>query len=423
MKNRMKVLFCLRTSKSSPDYATVYVRLTANGQRVNIQSTDVKICKKDFDYNKGRIKGRSATIEAYNRKFDQIQSELVAIANDFETKKIKFSAQQIKGAYLNDTEKALTFLELKAKFIEHLEKCQVLDDEIAKRHSGKVSIGTFKTYRFRLHNFERFLIATKRDKIFGEQVGEDILTLFEDYMSIEKNCGHVYIAKNKQAVRTCLNWAHKRKLIKQNPLSNIVIYCRQELNTDSIRDEDLEKLCEFDFNQWFLQKSRNLTGSKFKNLLLKKQAMEDTRDIYVFSCHTGMAYIEMKKFKFDEVSLHDNRYAIEKNRKKSDTTFFIPLISKSLSIIDIFKKRGFEKFPIKSNQNVNKQLTNVFFTVGIDCNLSFHSARKKQADLCTNVYNMSNEATIKVVGHSSTKMLDAYRKVSNKRVLSEYPDL
>jgi len=419
----MKVLFCLRTSKSNPDYGTIYVRITANGQRVSIQSTDIKIRKNDFDRNKGRLKGRSIVVESYNRKLDQIQSELVTIANDFETKKIKFSGQQIKDAYLNDSEKALTFVELKNKFLEHLEKCQIEEDNDIKNNEGKVSIGTFKTYRFRLYNFERFLIVTKRDKIFSEQVGEDILTFFEDYMSIEKDCGHVYIAKNKQAVRTCLNWGHKRKFIKHNPLASVRIVCKQELNTECITEEELETIYNFDFNEWFLKKSRNQFGSKLKNLVRNRIAMEEVRDIYAFSCYSAMSYIELKRFKFDDITIQENRHVVERKRKKSKSTFFVPLISNAMFIINKFKAKGLLEFHIKSNQNVNKQLKNVFHTIGIDCNLSFHSGRKKQADLCTNVYNMSDEATMRVMGHMSKKMLDSYRKVSSKRVLSEYPDL
>jgi hypothetical protein len=418
----MKVLFYLRTSKSNNEYATIYVRITVNGVRVNVESTNIKIRKKDFDYDRMRIKGRSNTVDSQNRTLDSKQAKLVTIYNDLEAKQIRTSGQQIKSIYLGEENKHFTFLEVKEKYLDYLKKCirQNEDDEDV----NKVSQGTFNAYNFRLKNFEYFLTIKKKDKTDITQINGATLRLFEDHLIMDKNCNSVYIAKNKQAVRTCINWAFDRGLIYVNPLGSTKIHCKQEIDTRCISNEELELLERFNFDNLLIQKLKKARSNNDRKKIVNQcKALELVRDMYVFGCHTGMAYIDIKKFSFDEVEEIDNRLVHVKKRKKSKSESNKPIVKVAYRIIRKYQELGYNRFPITSNQRLNHQLHNLQRELGIDDTLTFHSSRKKQSDLCTNTYFMSDEATMNVMGHKNKRELDTYRKVSVKRVLHEYPDV
>ena len=61
--------------------------------------------------------------------------------------------------------------------------------------------------------------------------------------------------------------------------------------------------------------------------------------VFIFSCFTGLAYIDVKQLSQDNIAMGiDGEKWIFKNRQKTDTTSKIPLLPSALEIIKKVKK-------------------------------------------------------------------------------------
>jgi integrase len=421
MINKMKILFHLRTVKAE-SYGIIYCRITVNGERINLCSTNIRVNKNDFDKKAGRISPKTDTAQSQNRTLDSMQAKLNTIFNDLESKNVKTNAQQIKRIYQGELKTNYTFLEISQMFLEEIKK--VSDKNINSKQ--KWSVGTYKAYNHRLSNFERFLFAKKLDRINAEEIKKPVLTRFKTFLIIDKDNSEVYAGKNLQAVRTCINWAFENGFILTNPLIGVKILIERKTDTTRIEKEEMEVMENFDLDMWLENKLTSSPPSRIKTYQLQKESLEKVRDIYLFCCYTGLAYTDVKAFNKSWLVYEEDRLCIKGNRNKTGTSFFVPLISKAISLIkkyDIDGKIYGSTFPVTSNQRINQQLKRLCREIGIEKNLWFHTSRKTFTDTLINEYNMTATATIGATGHANEKELNSYFRLRPQRVLSEFPIL
>ena len=419
MINSMKILFHLRTSKQDKDLGIICCRITVNKQRAEIGSTQIKIKKSDFDKKTGTIKGKTDFAQVANKRLDHIKGRINAIYLDYEVKEIKASAEQVKAKFLNDGSSEYTFLAIASMFLREIEMS-------AESVNKNISIGTYKSYKHRLQNFERFLVAKKMQDHFADEIKQHILKRFETYMIIENDCAKTYAGKNCECVRTCINWAFENGYIQTNPLLGHKIKIEYEANTTHVDNYELDILESYDFLDWYKHTISTLPLGKHKPMMWKKKSLERVRDLYLFSCYTGLAYADLKSFNSSWIILEDNRLCLFGKRNKTGTEFFVPLIQKAIDLLERYGIKvgdNTKKLPVPSNKTINLQLKKVCQIVGINKELWFHTARKTFANMIINEYNMTTTASIRAMGHSNEKELKAYVKTNNKRVLSELPNI
>lgn len=108
-----------------------------------------------------------------------------------------------------------------------------------------------------------------------------------------------------------------------------------------------------------------LTESEIETIYNKKfhcERLIQVRDIFIFCCFTGLAYIDVKQLTSDHIGIGiDGNKWIFKNRQKTDTSSKIPLLPYSRTNygkIRITSKCLNEEtiLPVLSNQKMNKYL-------------------------------------------------------------------
>lgn len=84
-----------------------------------------------------------------------------------------------------------------------------------------------------------------------------------------------------------------------------------------------------------------LTKEQLETVIHKEMPSERlsiVRDVFVFSCLTGLAYKDLSILKLAQLSVGiDGKIWIQKRRKKSKTTFKVPLLAWTLDIIEKYK--------------------------------------------------------------------------------------
>ena len=150
-----------------------------------------------------------------------------------------------------------------------------------------------------------------------------------------------------------------------------------------------------------------------KEISIKR--IEQVRDIYIFNCMTGLAYIDCKNLRKDQIFKDEqgNIY-IKRKRQKTNVMATIPLNNVAISILEKYDY----KLPILSNERMNSYLKEIAAICGITKNLTTHTARHSAATLLLN-HGVNLSTVSAVLGHSNVTITQHYAKLLDKTIINE----
>jgi site-specific recombinase XerD len=166
-----------------------------------------------------------------------------------------------------------------------------------------------------------------------------------------------------------------------------------------------------------------LIEPEIKQLLTKKftaKRLEEVRDVFVFQCFTGIAYIDAANLTHDNI-IEDGfgQKWIRLNRQKSSVQANIPLLEIPLAILKKYKNLKDEKLlPIHSNQKMNEYLKEIAALCGINKRLTSHCGRHTFGTIML-TKGVSIESVSKMLGHTNITTTQIYAKVLNQKISSE----
>ncbi len=149
--------------------------------------------------------------------------------------------------------------------------------------------------------------------------------------------------------------------------------------------------------------------------------MEKVRDIFIFACFTGLAYIDVANLTTDNLVENDGKYWIITKRQKTNVKSNILLLDIPLRIIEKYKeKRENNKLlPILSNQRMNSYLKEIATICRINKNLTFHLARHTFATTVTLAKGIPIETVSKMLGHTNIKTTQIYARITTEKIEKE----
>lgn len=303
----------------------------------------------------------------YEEKYSAVAMPLVAIAH-----------------YSNQV-KSPTILQYYSNFIE--EQSQLPD----------IEEGTIKTYKSRLRNLVCYLKYENLFDIRPDQVDLRFAKSFHFWMKSKKKFTDQYTAKNIQLLIRILENAIINGDIKSNPLDTFKVKYDRRSKIISLELDELELL----------------ESHKFKQTRLVQ-----VRDLYVFVCYTGFSYQDLKRFNPEkEIKLDlDEKEYIHYKRFKTNEDAFIPLLANAKMILE--KYNG--KLPVISNQKYNSYLKEIAAIVGIEKELTTHTARKTFGMLMHNEFDVPIETISRMLGHDSVRTTQQwYVKTNRKKVMRD----
>ena len=172
-----------------------------------------------------------------------------------------------------------------------------------------------------------------------------------------------------------------------------------------------------------------LTEEELQEIMNKKfsiRRIEKVRDVFLFCCFTGLAYVDVEDLKDEDIiSGNDGQKWIRKKRQKTKIWSNIPILPSAQKILDKYandpecQKKG-TLLPVSSNQRMNTYLKEIADICGIKMNLTTHVARHTFATTVTLANHVSMEAVSKMLGHSSMEMTKKYARILNAYVAEEF---
>ena len=165
---------------------------------------------------------------------------------------------------------------------------------------------------------------------------------------------------------------------------------------------------------------RYLTEGELK--LLMGKAFDDpklafTRDMFVFSCWTGISFSDMRDLTEDHLVGMGRSVWIVSQRQKTGTLFRIKLMRVPLSILHRYEaeRRDSHLFNIGSYTVMNDRLRRISRICGFSEHLTFHVARHTFATMAmTN--GMPIESISSILGHTNIATTQIYAKLTSAKL-------
>jgi integrase/recombinase XerD len=159
--------------------------------------------------------------------------------------------------------------------------------------------------------------------------------------------------------------------------------------------------------------------------VIRMERLERVRDIFVFSCYTGLAYVDVEQLTQDNLVIGiDGKKWIYTMREKTDCKSNVPLLPKALAIIEKYRedpksKRKGRLLPVITNIKTNEYLKEIADICGIKKNLTFHMARHTFATTVTLTNGVPIETVSNMLGHTKITTTQIYAKVLESKVSSD----
>jgi site-specific recombinase XerD len=393
MRTNFCVLFFVKKRKNAlSGPLAIYLRITYDGKRAET-ATGHKCLAEKWNARTGRATGTTETIRSFNANLAQLEMKIMQIHDRMLRDEEMVSAERIKD-------------ELMGKGSTENKKKMIV--EIFKDHNQKVAMlvhkefapATLTRYRTTLKHLQGFIKERYKANDYPiNRIGHQFIVDFEFYLRTTRNCANnsavKYVKNFKKLIRICLanGWMEKDPFINYRSKIKNVERC-------FLSEEELLKISKKEFSI---------------------ERLAAVRDIFLFSCYTGLAYADVYKLCRSEVVIgQDKNLWIITKRKKTDTRTSVPLLPRAENLLRKYiddPKGDLDKvFPVATNQRMNAYLKEIAILCGIDKQLTYHVARHTFATTVTLSNGVPIETVSKMLGHTNIKTTQHYAKVLDTKI-------
>jgi site-specific recombinase XerD len=175
-----------------------------------------------------------------------------------------------------------------------------------------------------------------------------------------------------------------------------------------------------------------LTEDELQNIMgleILIPRLELVRDIFIFSCFSGLAYSDIFKLKGSELERDPNGTLwVKTRRQKTKVKSQIPLLNVPKAIIEKYCDLSIlmaesKVLPVFSNQKLNAYLKEIQMMARLEKNLTFHVARHTFATTVTMTNGVPIESVAKMMGHKNIKTTQHYARIVDSKINNDMIDL
>lgn len=350
MQDFLTTRIYLRTNRANKQgQIPIYFRFTIAGKRKEI-SSNIYTSIPNWDNKLLKVKGNAESARTKNSLLDVIINRANRTMITLSFTNTKITIDDFIDYFRGVTEKPRTIVPI---FQDHNLKIKEL---IGKEYA----LGTYERYQTTLAHLQKFL-KWKYYSLDIDITKIDIAFIndFEFYLRTVHGCANntavKYIKNLNKILRICLvnGWIMKDHIL--NYKSKVI-----EIEKIYLTQEELDAIIN-------------------KDICIYRLAL--VRDIFIFSCYTGLAYIDVKQLTINNIVKGiDGNDWIHTNRQKTDSPSKIPLLGIAREIMERYThnpKANNEGvlLPMLSNQKMNAYLKEIADICEINKVLTFHSAR------------------------------------------------
>lgn len=387
-KSTFRILFYVRKNQVNKEgKASIMIRLTINGDTSQF-SSKLEIEPELWDVKGQKMSGSSLKARQLNSLLDDVRTSLKNHFHDIETHEAYVTAEKVRNAFLGITIRQQTLL---GTFGKH-------NEDVQKLVGISKSAATYAKYDRCMRRLEEFMQAKYRIKdIALKEISHVFITDFETYLRTESGCNENTTAKFMQTFRMIIIMAKNNGWIFADPFINYKIRLKR-VDRGYLTEPEIKKILK-------------------KQFTCKR--LEQVRDIFIFACFTGLAYIDVRNLTQENIQTSfDGKLWIMTARQKTDTAVTVPLLKVPQAILKKYEgtQPDGRLLPVLSNQKLNSYLKEIGDLCGITKNITFHLARHTFATTMTLAKGVPIETVSKMLGHTNIITTQIYARITNDKI-------
>jgi hypothetical protein len=269
-KKSFRVLFYIRNQRENKDGSPIMMRITLNGVQAR-QSVQRRVPKKHWNNTRGEVKHRFEESHSINMHLEMLRSQAYSAFSKLERAEEHFSAQCVLNLMQGKNDgKLQTFIEVWERH----------NDELKLLVGKTISHNYWRKHNCVKNHLVRFLILKYKSadlpvsKITGIHIEE-----FYNYLIHSVPQAHNSAVKNMQYLKKITKLSMQRDWLTKDPFTNFPLTFKS-VERPFLTKEELDVL---------------------QTTTMPLPRLDLIRDLFVFSCYTGLAYIDVKNLKKEEI--------------------------------------------------------------------------------------------------------------------------
>lgn len=193
-------------------------------------------------------------------------------------------------------------------------------------------------------------------------------------------------------MRTYINKACRKGLMKENPMDHVVCDHGITPERDFLEEDEYERM---------------------RDCKITAMGPYHARDLFVMQCNTGLSYCDLVSYDFENDVAHkiDGSMTLSGYRGKTGIYYHVRLLPDAVKVLE---KYGW-KLPVMASQSYNKFLKDVADFAKIKKHLTTHIGRHTFACRALDA-DVPLEVLQKMMGHKDIQTTLIYAKMKNKKI-------
>lgn len=384
------ILFFIKRKKLLKNgLAPIYVRITVNNQSSEC-SISKSIIPSHWISQKGRVRNNTLLNKQLNYFIDQQEFKINELLNEIIREGKEVTSNEIMNHFRGDSIQKNYLLEI---YEEHNNKLK----ELIGRD---VALATYKRHCTSLNLLKEFLLAKMhKTDILIKEVNVVFFEEYKHYLMTVRNNSNNTAVKYLKNLGKIVQIAKTRNLIEKNPINDLKLRI-DEVRMNFLTDDELNRLTQ---------------------LTIDIKRLDMVRDVFLFCCYTGLAYIDVKNLNLDNIEKSEDNLWLHVTRQKTNSICYIPILKPAKAILDKYDGKLINRklLPVPSNQKMNAYLKELADLSGIKKELSTHCARHTFATTITLANKVTIENVSKMLGHKSLRMTLHYARILNLSIAND----
>ncbi|MFD1602942.1 site-specific integrase [Flavobacterium artemisiae] len=397
LENSFGLIFYLKVPRNESKIRSVYFRITVDGIPKEA-STRRQWDMERWNQKTERAAGTKEDAKSLNFFLDSLTTRI----HDIKTE-ILYSGKPLSSQKIMDH--VMGRIAPRAKVLEEFQKH---NDELEALVGNGYTGATLERFNITKNHVSTFIkFKYNSDDFEFADLSLEFVKDFEFYLRSVRKCSNnttlKYIANFKKIVIRAID----KEIIEKDPFKNF-----KGKKTKVVKKPiSAKELAQLEAHQFSTER------------------LNIVRDIFVFQCYTGLAYIDAYQLTSADIKDGvDGNLWIISERQKTNSTAKIPLLPTALKILEKYKnhpvnvKRG-TLLPVSSNQKMNEYLKEIAILCGFPFTLNTHMARRTFGSTVTLNNNVPINVVKELLGHASVKQTEAYAITEQATIGREMAEL
>src|SRR5687768_10716197 len=256
------ISFYLKKPKNySKGPVPIYMRITVNCKRAELSTKRVCDDLEKWNSSSGRMTGAKESIRTLNAHLEALQNKVYDVYKTLLQGELEISAERIKNKLTGVVERPRMTLEI---FQHH-------NDQVKALVGNEFALLTYKRYKTALEHTKEFIQWKFRiSDIDITKLNYEFIHDFEFYLKSVRKCGHNTAIKCLSNFKKIALLCVKKGWLLRDPFCGFNMGTK-EVVRQILTQEELDKIATKEFST---------------------ERLTITRDVFLFSCYTGLAYVD-----------------------------------------------------------------------------------------------------------------------------------